>query len=368
MKKLFYASLLVTLLSSCDNLHNIEQEEYYDYAFIDMNDYPDWQEGVITKDDLFMLVREDISADEIVTYVNMINSDDKGVVMYFDMNMELKAFVTEQFVCNVHWTGYENADIQIITKSGESTYMSGVYIPYVQKEETRAFPLVAVLGGAVRGLMAILTIEDAVSLTNNVLSNDFKEAGWDLVQLLTGGVVRKARLAVQLRTDLTTEALDALRKKLQEEPSITIANLSIGITESIDDGNWDRRINYTITLKIKGGLLMTGVYPYYVGNWTRPTDPAIAIYWYNRPMPQWVNYSSKSKPHTAYIYYSAMTNEGEEVKSSNYLVFDFNGNVCNISLSSSPNVIYSVNSSQVSSVDTALASPVLFEERPLTYN
>lgn len=371
MRKIFLIGLFVTLLSSCDKLEdlfNIGSDEKYDYAYIDMTDYPDWQDGIITKNDLYMLVREDVATDETVVYANMINSNNKGLAMYFDTDMRLKAFVTEEIVCNVRWTEYETADLQIITTDGESKYVPSVYIPYTQEYTTRGLPLIPIFANAARTVMAILTIEDVVSLSNNVLSGNFMEAGFDMAQILIGGVVKKAKLAVRFATDMTIEVLDALRKKLQEEPSLVITNLSVGATNSISEGDWDLEIHYNITVKVKGGFLMHDIYPYHEGNWTHSIGDPLTIANFNRPTSWSVKYSSQSKPHTNYIYFKTTTMNGEEITSSNRLVFDFNGSICNISLSSDSRVNASAKSVQTPTTDTLLAPSVVFDGIVLPYN
>ncbi len=333
-----------------------------------MTDYPDWQDGIITKNDLYMLVREDVATDETVVYANMINSNNKGLAMYFDTDMRLKAFVTEEIVCNVRWTEYETADLQIITTDGESTYVPSVYFPNDQQYTTRVLPLVPIFAFAARTVMALLTIEDVVSLSNNVLSGNFKEAGFDLAQILTGGVVRKAKLGVRFATDVTTEALDALRKKLQEEPSLVITNLSVGATNSISEGDWDLEKHYVITVKVKGAFSMHEIYPYCEGNWTYTIGNPLVVANFNRPTSWGVKYSSKNKPRTAYAYFKATTLDGEEITSSNRLVFDFNGSICNISLSSDSRVNASAKSVQTPTTDTILAPSVVFDGIVLPYN
>ncbi len=356
-----YASAIVGY-----DFENGESEKDYDYAYLDMTDMLDWQEGIITKDDLFMLVREDVSAEEVIVYVNMKNSNDNGLAMYFDMDMRLKTFVTEQFVGNVYWTGGQKINLQIIRESGDSTYFFDIYFPYTLDEGTRVMPL---LSACARTLMSILTIEDVKSLTRNLSSGNLNEAGWDLAQILSGGVVKKAKLGVQLGTELTTEALDTLRKKLTEEPSITITDLVVVATESTDDETWDFKIKYGINVRVKGGLLMNGVYPVYEGNWTTPgRGDALTLAQWNCSTQRSVKYSSKNNPHTSYIYFMAETYDGVIIQSTNYLVFDFNGSMCNISLSDNPNIAHLVVCNKSSSHDMALIPAKLSQIEQLYYN
>ena len=117
------------------------------------------------------------------------------------------------------------------------------------------------------------------------------------------------------------------------KPSITITNFSVGSTVSINEGDWDRMTSYSYELEVSGALLMDEIYTYYIGRWIAPGE--------QHPFsPQdgkitqdaWVKYSSKNKPHTNYKYIGARVN-GQEIKSTNQFVFDFNGGSCNISLS-----------------------------------
>ena len=119
-----------------------------------------------------------------------------------------------------------------------------------------------------------------------------------------------------------------------QKPSLTISNLSVGSTESINDGNRDRKTTYSYDLDIEGAFWMDEIYSYYVGNWTNPGKQGSYNLWDG----SWgfgeagVKFSSESKPHTSYKYYAAIVN-GKEIKSTNSFVYNFNGPSCSISLS-----------------------------------
>jgi len=72
---------------------------------------------------------------------------------------------------------------------------------------------------------------------------------------------------------------------------------------------------------------------YLKGNWTTSgKGEPIALYdgtwWYSE---WWVQFSSKDKARTCYKYYVGKV-DGKEIKSTNYLKYDFEGRNCTISI------------------------------------
>ena len=120
-----------------------------------------------------------------------------------------------------------------------------------------------------------------------------------------------------------------------QKPSMTIKNLSVGSTVSISEGNWDRKTSYSHDLEVTGAFWMDEVYSYYVGNWTTPGKQGAFIP-YDGTI-SWsgdfgVKFSSEADPHSSYKYFGAIVN-GAELKSTNNVVYYFNGGSCSISLS-----------------------------------
>ena len=116
---------------------------------------------------------------------------------------------------------------------------------------------------------------------------------------------------------------------------MTIKNLSVGSTVSISEGNWDRKTSYSHDLEVTGAFWMDEVYSYYVGNWTTPGKQGAFIP-YDGTI-SWsgdfgVKFSSEADPHSSYKYFGAIVN-GAELKSTNNVVYYFNGGSCSISLS-----------------------------------
>lgn len=118
-----------------------------------------------------------------------------------------------------------------------------------------------------------------------------------------------------------------------KKPSMTITDLQIGSTIPISEGNWDTQTSYSYKLDVKGAFWMDYIYKYNVGSWTTPGEngyystSADEIKYFD----YWVKYSSKREPHTCYSYHGAVVN-GTDVKSTNQIVYHFNGGSVNINL------------------------------------
>ncbi len=138
-----------------------------------------------------------------------------------------------------------------------------------------------------------------------------------------------------------------------KEPQVTICNLVQGSTYMIDEGGWDRKTEYTYNISVDGGLFIDQIYDYYVGSWTTPGIhgyvSVIADADYNTSN-AWVEFSSEKNPHTNYKYYVAIVN-GVEKRSTNQIVYQFNGGSCSISLGgSNRSFAHSVKSSSTGGV------------------
>lgn len=188
---------LVVFLTSCEMLedftHQFESDDY-DYAYMDMKDYPDWDCGIITKDDLYMLIKQDSLSNESVAYVNVKDANTKGIALYFDKDYRLSSFTTEKGGCYLYWTGEETADIHIITDD-KNEIIEDVLIPSFPYSETR-LAWVPILITAGRGLLTALSIKGAIDLTIDLVTGDFNGVGVDLLEMIAGGKTGK------LSTDL----------------------------------------------------------------------------------------------------------------------------------------------------------------------
>ena len=118
-----------------------------------------------------------------------------------------------------------------------------------------------------------------------------------------------------------------------QKPSMTIANLNVGSTVPISEGDWDRKISYNHDLVVTGAFWMDEVYSFYVGNWTTPGKQGSFIPNDGTNSGSYgVKFSSESTPHSSYKYFGAMVN-GNELKSTNNVIYQFNGASCSIYLS-----------------------------------
>lgn len=118
-----------------------------------------------------------------------------------------------------------------------------------------------------------------------------------------------------------------------QKPSITIKDLEVGETVDINEGNRDRQTFYKYKWVTTGTLFMEEYREYWKGNWTNSGKGGpIALYdgtwWYSE---RWVKFPSKRKAETDYMYYVGKV-DGKEIRSTNYLKYDFEGRNCTISL------------------------------------
>lgn len=118
-----------------------------------------------------------------------------------------------------------------------------------------------------------------------------------------------------------------------QKPSITLFDLKVGEIVDFDDGIRDKERTYDYKIKATGILFMDEWYQYASGAWTTKgkwkTWPLYdANWWWS--MEQSIRYHS-SNSRTAYLHFEAVV-DGEVLKSTNYLLFNPNAGVMNISL------------------------------------
>lgn len=246
MKKLLLF-FLVAFLTSCEMLDDyIAQLESknYDYTYIDMKDYPDWDCGIITKDDLFMFVKQDSLTNESVAYVNVKDANTDGITLYFDDCSRLSSFITERGQCYLYWNGEESADIHIITED-KNEIIENVAIPYFPYPETRVV-WVPIFVNVARGLLVALTVKGAIDLTGDLVTGDFKGVGTDLIEMIAGG--KTGKMFTDLITGYGFEGLKWSKgnydKKLQ---NCLLGDCQIQVSSNKEEIN-----NYSITVAISG--------------------------------------------------------------------------------------------------------------------
>ena len=246
MKKLLLF-FLVAFLTSCEMLDDyIAQLESknYDYTYIDMKDYPDWDCGIITKDDLYMFVKQDSLTNESVAYVNVKDANTDGITLYFNDCSRLSSFITERGQCYLYWNGEETADIHIITED-KNEIIENVAIPYFPYPETRVV-WVPIFVNVARGLLVALTVKGAIDLTGDLVTGDFKGVGTDLIEMIAGG--KTGKMFTDLITGYGFEGLKWSKgnydKKLQ--------NCLLGDCQIQVSSNKEGINNYSITVAISG--------------------------------------------------------------------------------------------------------------------
>ena len=216
----------------------------YDYTYIDMKDYPDWDCGIITKDDLYMFVKQDSLTNESVAYVNVKDANTDGITLYFDDCSRLSSFITERGQCYLYWNGEETADIHIITED-KNEIIENVAIPYFPYPETRVV-WVPIFVNVARGLLVALTVKGAIDLTGDLVTGDFKGVGTDLIEMIAGG--KTGKMFTDLITGYGFEGLKWSKgnydKKLQ--------NCLLGDCQIQVSSNKEGINNYSITVAISG--------------------------------------------------------------------------------------------------------------------
>lgn len=174
MKKFWVLlTILTTTIMSCDSIsdlieQNKDADSEYDYYYLDLEDYPEWDTGVITKDNTYLLIKEDTLSNGYIGYLN--NSDIKcsGLALYFDKDINLTSFSTELGSCSIYWKSNNTADLYIITESSEDFY-EDIYIDSSQIIPTR-IAWVPVILAVARGVNIVMTTTSTVQGMEALLS------------------------------------------------------------------------------------------------------------------------------------------------------------------------------------------------------
>ena len=209
-------SILISVVS-CDIImpnnedNNIDWSEG-DYAFIDMENYPDWESGIITKDDNYLLVKKDTSNNGYIGYINSRAFKSNGIVLYFDNKLELQSFATKKGACYINRTK-EQTSILLVTEN-ENTIVENIVIPSKSKNyslskniETRASSSLPIIQGVAGGVSDLLDIGDLVEGTEQLLDGNWNDSNLNFLEILAGSAINNPFKGL---------ALDALFKNLEE--------------------------------------------------------------------------------------------------------------------------------------------------------
>ena len=214
---------------SCDILNPNNEEDKIDwaeidYAFIDMENYPEWNTGVFTEDNTYLLVKEDTLSNGYIGYLNNSDIKSDGVALYFDENITLTSFITNSGCCYISWKTSNKADIQIITESSNDFYKD-ITIDSSQIISTRV-AFVPIILAIARGASIAMTINSGVQGIKALLDGNLETAGKNALGLICGGVGGK--VFKHALDDIAIDAAFAGFEKLEEKLTLTLQAKYLG--------------------------------------------------------------------------------------------------------------------------------------------
>ena len=221
-------SILISAVS-CDTImpnnedNNMDWSEG-DYAFIDMENYPEWNTGVFTEDNTYLLVKEDTLSNGYIGYLNNSDIKSDGVALYFDENITLTSFMTNSGCCYISWKTSNKADIQIITESSNDFYKD-ITIDSSQIISTRV-AFVPIILAIARGASIAMTINSGVQGIKALLDGDLETAGKNALGLICGGVGGK--VFKHALDDIAIDAAFAGFEKLEDKLTQTLQAKYLG--------------------------------------------------------------------------------------------------------------------------------------------
>lgn len=246
MRKLLFISVLALLLPSCEFFQEFFQDTDEEYSLIDMDNYPEWDYGIINNnDESYLLIKQDSVANEYTAYFNNQKNEGKGIALYFDKDLMLRSFITEKGLCNVYWTGSESVDVQIVTDDFNEI-ITDVHIPSIQESETRVVWMPIVIGVA-RGINVATDIASAVNIIEALFDGDIQAAAYEFSTTIIGGMIPSSEIG-KLLGNLGFDGLEKLKKYLDERTrTLLLGDCQIQIESEKIAPN-----KYQITLSVSG--------------------------------------------------------------------------------------------------------------------
>lgn len=214
LKCLICLILIFIGFNSCDQLNQSTPDENIDwsegdYAYIDLENFPGWETGIITKNDNYLLVKLDTSNNGYIGYINSRVFESDGIAFYYDENLEIQSFATSKGACYINRINEEQASIILITKE-ESTILENIVIPKYPKNqsidqtiETRAFPSVSNLKRIAEGISIFEDIKGQVKIIQQLLTGDWDNASLNFLQILAGQTIKDPFKGLKLDARLT---------------------------------------------------------------------------------------------------------------------------------------------------------------------
>ena len=191
-----------------------------DYAFIDMENYPEWESGIITKDDYYLLVKNDSTNYGYIGYINSRSFKSDGIALYFNENLELLSFVTNKGICYINRNDEDKVSILIVTDN-ESTIFEDLAIRSMTQmrslakfPETRSSTEMSILKGVAEGVSTMFDIGDLVEGTGQLLDGNWNDSNLNFQEILTGPSIKNPFKGLAL--DASFKTLEEILKALDQ--------------------------------------------------------------------------------------------------------------------------------------------------------
>ena len=215
-----------------------------DYAYIDLEKYPEWEAGIIAEDGRYLLVKKDTTNKGYIGYINSQTFDSEGIALYFNEELELLSFVTNKGICYINRTQENIADILLVTGNEQEIY-ENIAISSTKIVETKAAPVIPLIVGIAGGTATIKNLWDTIQATKKLGDGNWDGARLDYLKLLAGTAIKNpfGGFALDGAFVLLDKAKEDLDKKGQTcflgNCQIQISQTKIGIKKF--------RIDVTVT-------------------------------------------------------------------------------------------------------------------------
>ena len=199
-----------------------------DYAYIDLEKYPEWEAGIIAEDGRYLLVKKDTTNKGYIGYINSQTFDSEGIALYFNEELELLSFVTNKGICYINRTQENIADILLVTGNEQEIY-ENIAISSTKIVETKAAPVIPLIVGIAGGTATIKNLWDTIQATKKLGDGNWDGARLDYLKLLAGTAIKNpfGGFALDGAFGLLDKAKEDLDKKGQ---SCFLGNCQIQIS------------------------------------------------------------------------------------------------------------------------------------------
>lgn len=218
LKQLVCVFSILLCIISCDIITQNNEDGNIDwskgdYAFIEMENYPEWESGIITKDHNYLLTKIDTSNNGYIGYINSQAFESDGIALFFDEDLELQSFATKKGVCYINRNEEQLASLLLVIEN-ENTIFDNIELPSrstnyapTNKIETRSSSNLSIIKGVAEGVSDLLDIVDLKEGTEQLLDGNWNDSSLNFLEILAGSAIKDPFKGL---------ALDALFKNLEE--------------------------------------------------------------------------------------------------------------------------------------------------------